>query len=122
MTGGRTHLFREWLATEMRSRRLSQEQLARRGNIHRSTISRLLSGDRSPNLDTVAQLIDALVRSPIDPGPLAVASDPAADVERSIQADPALSEASRVLLIHLHRRMRRPMASGSRVGGVIEPL
>lgn len=113
MTDRRTHLFRTWLASEMQNRRLSQEQLALRSGMHRSTISRLLSGERSPNLDTVAQIVDALGTSPAAASPLAVASDSAAEVERSIQADPALSEATRLLLIQLYRRMRRPLVSGT---------
>ncbi len=54
--GDYTHFFRTWLAAEMRRRNVRAEQLARCSLVHRSTISRVLSGDRSPTLDTVARL------------------------------------------------------------------
>ena len=93
----------------MASRQISPEKLAQSSGIHRSTISRLLSGNRSPNLDTVTRLMAALGGSSTDAGiPLDVGVDPAAgaDVERSIRADPNLSEAARQELIRSYRRMR----------------
>lgn len=94
-----TQAFRGWLAGQMRARRMSQQQLADRSLVHRSTISRLLSGDRSPSFETASQLAHALgVPLELDLLPAQLVeleketSNPVLVVERALRADRALSE------------------------------
>lgn len=55
-----TGLFRLWLTDTLRRRRMSQQELARRCGIDRSTITRILNGERDPSLHTALRLVDAL--------------------------------------------------------------
>jgi transcriptional regulator with XRE-family HTH domain len=48
--------FDEWLKEALKRRRMSQRQLAYFSGIDHSTVSRLASGDRTPNLDTAIRL------------------------------------------------------------------
>lgn len=52
--------FRGWLRAEMRQRAISQRMLARRSGLNHSSISRLLSEDRTPSMGTMARLATAL--------------------------------------------------------------
>jgi transcriptional regulator with XRE-family HTH domain len=45
--------FANWLADRMRERRISQRQLAMRSGVDHATICRLVTGERSPRLETV---------------------------------------------------------------------
>lgn len=71
-----TDFFRAWLLTEMRRRNVRAEQLAHCSQVHRSTISRLLRGDRSPTLDTVVRLAAAFGVDIAQTGPWAVIPEP----------------------------------------------
>jgi transcriptional regulator with XRE-family HTH domain len=53
-------VFHLWLRRQLRERRMSQRQLAYLSGVNHSTISRLLTGDRTPSLDTAAKLARAL--------------------------------------------------------------
>lgn len=53
-------VFASWLRRQLRERRLSQRQLAERSGISHSTISRVISGTRSPSLETATKLVRAL--------------------------------------------------------------
>lgn len=94
-TGSRS--FTAWLALQLRMRRLSQEQLARRSGVHRSTITRLVSGERRPTLDTARRLAAALGIHDGEGGVLSIdlesgAADPIARVERALRGDPQLTD------------------------------
>ena len=63
--------FCGWLRDEMQQRGISQRTLAMRTGVSHSTISRLLSGDRTPSLDTAVAIIRVLAPRPLqflDPG------------------------------------------------------
>ena len=53
-------LFQAWLARTIDERGLSHAQLALRSGMDRSTISRILAGERRPSLDTAIHLIEGL--------------------------------------------------------------
>ena len=57
-TGGTR--FRAYLELELRRRNWTQRQLAARSGVDHSTISRILTQTRSPRLETVERLRDAL--------------------------------------------------------------
>ena len=112
--GSRGAAFAAWLALQLRMRRLSHEQLARRSGVHRSTITRLVSGQRRPTLETARRLADALGDGA---GPTILGSelaapgaiDPVARVERALRGDERLSDDGlrRVMRAYLEAR-RRP--------------
>jgi transcriptional regulator with XRE-family HTH domain len=53
-------IFNVWLRRQLRERRMSQRQLAFLSGVDHSTISRLLRGDRTPNLATATKLARAV--------------------------------------------------------------
>ena len=57
--------FRGWLRAAMRDRGMSQRALAMRTGVSHSTISRLLSEDRTPSLDTAVAIIRVLAPRPL---------------------------------------------------------
>jgi DNA-binding XRE family transcriptional regulator len=48
--------FAVWLSRQLRRRRISQRELARRGGLDHSTISRILVGARAPSWSTVQRI------------------------------------------------------------------
>ena len=88
--------FATWLALQLRMRRLSHEQLARRSGVHRSTITRLVNGQRRPTLETARRLVAALGGAAeaaiLGTTPGADATDPIARVERALRGDRQLSD------------------------------
>ena len=96
--------FAEWLAGQLRARRLSQEALARRSGLHRSTISRIVSGHRAPSLETARRLAEAL-----DAGGLFnshFTHDPVVAVERALASDRRLPKAARQLVMRTYLGLR----------------
>jgi transcriptional regulator with XRE-family HTH domain len=53
-------VFNVWLRRQLRERRISQRQLGILSGVSHSTISRLLTGHRSPSLQTATRLVHAL--------------------------------------------------------------
>ncbi len=96
--------FAEWLAGQLRARRLSQEELARRSGLHRSTISRIVAGQRSPTLKTARRLADALDAGA--PFNRHFAHDPIVAVERALAADPQLPPSARQLVMRTYLALR----------------
>lgn len=81
----------------MRQSRLSHAQLAHRSGVHRSTISRLLSGERQPSFEAATRLAGALGSNgePDSPWLLAMGHpslEPVARVERALRADELLDD------------------------------
>lgn len=64
-----TDVFRAWMAARMLERRLSHAQLALRCGVDRSTITRLVRGERRPTLDVAVAIIivldDAYLPTPL---------------------------------------------------------
>jgi DNA-binding XRE family transcriptional regulator len=48
--------FAVWLSRQLRRRRISQRELARRGGLDHSTISRIVLGARAPSWSTVQRI------------------------------------------------------------------
>jgi len=79
-----TDVFRAWMAARMLERRLSHAQLALRCGVDRSTITRLVRGERRPTLDVAVAIITVLDAACL-PTPLVeimrVVGSPARDTE-----------------------------------------
>lgn len=117
--------FAEWLDRQLRVRRLSQRQVAIRSGLDKSTISRLLRGDRAPTLRTATMLVEALGVDRADPDrPPSIAlqsvdpvgpASPTTRVERALRGDDLLDEADvqavmRLYLAARNRTTLRPSA------------
>jgi transcriptional regulator with XRE-family HTH domain len=98
----------EWLRMGMRARGMTQRQLAALSGVDHSTISRILSGDRSAAWATVLRLAVAL-GEPL-PFPQDPRHDPSAParVERALRADPAIDarDLERVVRLYLELRSK----------------
>jgi transcriptional regulator with XRE-family HTH domain len=57
--------FAAWLQESMKQRGMSQRMLALRAGVSHSSVSRLLSGDRSPSLPTALALLRVLANEPL---------------------------------------------------------
>lgn len=64
--------FAAWLEERMEQRGMSQRMLALRAGVSHSSVSRLLSGDRSPSLPTALALLRVLAAEPRGDAPRAV--------------------------------------------------
>jgi transcriptional regulator with XRE-family HTH domain len=105
--------FREWLALQLRARRMSLRQLALRSGVNVSTVSRIIRGERRPTLRTAVRLA-RVVRDTADEstatrffGSLTPESlDPVREVERALRADDELDDADvrRVMKVYLGAR------------------
>jgi len=92
--------FPDWLRGELRSRRMSQRQLASRSGVDHATVSRLVSGTSEPNLATAMKLARGLRgldrEGDAEPfGGLFAAlgsANPATRVERALRADSVLDD------------------------------
>lgn len=58
--------FADWMASAMRTRGLSRYRVAELAGVDRSTITRLLAGDRSPTLDTATRIVEAITKASAD--------------------------------------------------------
>ncbi|MFL5680563.1 MAG: helix-turn-helix domain-containing protein [Chloroflexota bacterium] len=91
--------FRDWLALQLRARRMSLRQLAHRSGVNVSTVSRIVRGERRPTLNTAVRLA-RVVRDTADEssatrffGSLTAESlDPVREVERALRADDQLDD------------------------------
>jgi len=113
--------FTEWLRTQLKVKRMSQRQLAASSGVDHSTISRLVSGDRIPTLETATKLARGLRELHDDrdaPHYLgmvaATATHPTARVEYALRADDLLSEPQlrHVMEYYLALRMGRMSVNG----------
>jgi transcriptional regulator with XRE-family HTH domain len=108
--------FNEWLRAQLKSKKMSQRQLAQQSGVDHSTISRLIRGDRMPSLGTATKLARGLreLRDDADTpqylGLVASGSmNPTARVEYALRADDLLSEPQvrQIMEYYLAVRMRR---------------
>src|SRR5450756_1132460 len=60
MTGQNGRAFNEWLRAQLKTKKMSQRQLAQHSGVDHSTISRLIRGDRMPSLGTATKLARGL--------------------------------------------------------------
>jgi transcriptional regulator with XRE-family HTH domain len=117
--------FRDWLAVQLRARRMSLRQLAHRSGVNVSTVSRIVRGERRPTLRTAVRLA-RVVREGADEssatrffGSMTPESlDPVREVERALRADGLLDDEQvrRVMQVYLSARRgggetRAPKAS-----------
>ena len=115
MTEPDRQTFAAWLALQLRMRRLSHEQLARRSGVHRSTITRLVSGQRRPTLETARRLASVLGGGTRDDpvgaaayfGRLGADMDPVARVERALRGDQQLTDDGLRRVMRLYLQARR---------------
>lgn len=109
--------FRDWLALQLRARRMSLRQLAHRSGVNVSTVSRIVRGERRPTLRTAVRLA-RVVRETADEssatrffGSLTAESlDPVREVERALRMDDSLEDddVRRVMQIYLQARRTQP--------------
>ena len=108
--------FNEWLRAQLRTKKMSQRQLAQQSGVDHSTISRLIRGDRMPSLGTATKLARGLreIRDDADaPLYLGVVTggtiNPTARVEYALRADDVLTEPQvrQIMEYYLAVRMRR---------------
>lgn len=108
-----TDLFREWLARKIKTRGLSHTQLALLSGVDRSTVGRLLAGDRSPSLDTAVRLVGALDDEalPTVLARLGRRANHPTRVAQALSEDPQLSETAEARLMRCYRELRSPSAA-----------
>jgi transcriptional regulator with XRE-family HTH domain len=106
--------FNQWLRVQLKSRKLTQRQLAQKSGVNHSTISRLMRGDRVPSLHTATLLARGL-GMPQDLGRLddqgfGRSGSPAALVEYALRSDDLLSEGEvrEIMKVYLAARLGRP--------------
>ena len=125
MSAQDSRAFAEWLRSQLKTRRMSQRQLAFQSGVDHSTISRLLHKERTPSFETAAKLARGLrvVRDEGDAqGFLGVMAgsggQPTTRVEHAIHADDMLGEpeARQVMDYYLALRARRLAIRGQGSG------
>ena len=107
--------FSEWLRAQLKAKKMSQRQLAQQSGVNHSTISRLLSGERTPSLGTARKLARGLRElrddsdSPQYFGLTSSTSHPTARVEYALRSDDLMSEPQvrQVMEYYLALRTRR---------------
>lgn len=80
-----------------------------RSGLDRSTVSRLLNGDRQPTLDTAVRLIRILQDgddAPVEVAGVVQVADPVSQVARILEDDPFIDPDQRAELIERYRLMR----------------
>ena len=131
MTTDNGRAFNEWLRAQLKSKKMSQRQLAQQSGVDHSTISRLIRGDRMPSLGTATKLARGLreIRDDADTSTaLGVVSvgpqNPTARVEYALRADEALSEPQvrQIMEYYLAVRVRRFSRPYSGVGQGDSPM
>jgi len=121
MTGQEARAFNEWLRAQLKSKKMSQRQLAQQAGVDHSTISRLVRGDRTPSLGTATKLARGLreirddSETPAYFGQLSNGTaSPPARVEYALRGDDLLAEAHvrQVMEYYLAIRMRQAARAG----------
>jgi transcriptional regulator with XRE-family HTH domain len=106
--------FNQWLQVQLKTRKLTQRQLAQKSGVDHSTISRLTRGDRDPSLRTATMLVRGLGMAQdlgrLDDDSLGRSGSPAARVEYALRSDDLLSEIEvrEIMNVYLAARFRRP--------------
>lgn len=123
--------FNEWLRAQLKTKKMSQRQLAQQSGVDHSTISRLVRGDRTPSLGTATKLARGLrelrddADSPQYFGLIANSgSHPTARVEYALRADDLLNEPQvrQVMEYYLALRMRRLATRQPGTGPSVRPV
>jgi DNA-binding XRE family transcriptional regulator len=78
--------FAVWLSRQLRRQRISQRELARRGGLDHSTISRILVGARAPSWSTMQRIAQVVGFPPPSVLLGALRTSLAPDVERSARS------------------------------------
>ena len=114
--------FHEWVREQLKTRKITQRQLAERSGVHHSTISRVVAGRNSVNLDTAIRVLRALgvstdeSRTPYPFGRVPRSRlHPTAFVEHALRSDSALTDPQVRQIMNFYLGVRR-RASLRRVG------
>jgi transcriptional regulator with XRE-family HTH domain len=105
--------FNQWLQAELKSRKLTQRQLAQKSGVDHSTISRLTRGDQMPSLRIATLLASRLGMAKglgrLDDQRLGRTGSRAARVEYALRSDDLLSEIEvrEIMNVYLAARLRR---------------
>ena len=112
--------FNAWLRGRLKEKRMSQRQLALQSGVNHSTISRLITGARTPSLGTATKLALGLrdIQDEAD-GPAYFESLtsrpvlPTARVEYALRGDESLTEADvrELMQAYISRRRERTRAA-----------
>ena len=103
--------FGDYLKQELHARNWSVRYLAFRAGVNHSTISRLIRSQRTPRLETVQRLHQALKPVPPIQPVTPLASDPDAAFQRVADAlalDPLLSPGAQRQLMRYYGQLRQP--------------
>ena len=103
--------FGDYLKQELDARHWSVRYLAFRAGVNHSTISRLIRGQRTPRLETVQRLHQALKLLPQHPPVTPRRDDPDAAFQRVADAlalDPQLSPTAQGQLMRYYEQLRKP--------------
>lgn len=110
---GAAVVFNVWLRRQLRERRMTQRQLGARSGVNHSTISRLLTGDRTPSLNTATKLARALRKVGHDDDAARYFDDlsdaafvPTQRVEAALRGDEDLDVQDVRELMHAYLRVR----------------
>jgi transcriptional regulator with XRE-family HTH domain len=117
-TDGSALPFDAWLTGELDAREMTPGRLSRLSGLHRSTISRLLHGERHPTVETATRIAVALGSTRLPAG-RERRTDIVARVRHELAADPTLSprDVQRVMARYvLQRGARRRRATVQRLG------
>jgi transcriptional regulator with XRE-family HTH domain len=114
MSSQKGHGFDEWLRTQLKTRKMSQRQLAIQAGVDHSTISRLVRGDRVPSLETATKLARGLREIHPDADSTrylglvtADAISPTARIEYALRADDSLVESQVRRIMEYYLAVRR---------------
>jgi transcriptional regulator with XRE-family HTH domain len=97
--------FETWLAAELNDREMTPGRLARLTGLHRSTISRLLHGERKPTVETAARIALA-IGSTLPQAGVERRRDIVARVRYELDADPTMRprDVQRVMTHYVRQR------------------
>jgi len=114
MSSQKGHGFDEWLRTQLKTRKMSQRQLALQAGGDHSTIARLVRGDRVPSLETATKLARGLREIHPDADStryLGLVTDlaisPTARIEYALRADDSLVESQVRRIMEYYLAVRR---------------
>ncbi len=113
---GQTLPFDAWLAAELEATALTPQRLARLAGLNRSTISRLLLGQRKPSVDTAARIAVAIQSTRPSAGPER-RIDIVGRVRHELLADPDLKPRDVQQVMTRYARLRARIGGASSSGG-----
>ena len=100
--------FRAWLVERVRRDGLTHQEVARRSGVHRTTIARLISGERGATLDTALRIVRGLDRASFGRGAVLPQGSEGyeARFRALLDADPEADDDGVEHLVEEYRRLR----------------